>query len=91
MLAQLQDATRFRGAFCWRAQAANCVGIRYHDAQVHFPLPTFPQKVLAEAMAQALEEGLISAVGVCNYNGDQMGKLHAELAKLGLPLVSNQV
>ena len=59
--------------------------------QVHFPLPTFPQQVLADAMAQAHEEGLLSAIGVCNYSTGQMVELHAALAKHGLPLASNQV
>ncbi|KAK9799430.1 hypothetical protein WJX73_010136 [Symbiochloris irregularis] len=59
--------------------------------QVHFPLPTFPQQVLADAMAQAHQEGLLTAVGVCNYNGSQLQKLHDCLSKHGLPLASNQV
>lgn len=59
--------------------------------QVHFPLPTFPQQLLADAMAQAHGEGLVEAIGVCNYNGNQMRDLHAALAQHGLPLASNQV
>lgn len=58
--------------------------------QVHFPLPTFPQQLLADAMAQAHGEGLVEAIGVCNYNGNQMRDLHAALAQHGLPLASNQ-
>jgi aryl-alcohol dehydrogenase-like predicted oxidoreductase len=42
-------------------------------------------------MADAVEAGKIRAVGVSNYNAKQMRTAHAELAKRGIPLASNQV
>ena len=59
--------------------------------QVHFPFPFFSQELLASAMTQLYQEGVIKAVGVCNYNVDQTRTLHALLAKQGIPLASNQV
>ena len=43
------------------------------------------------ALADAVEEGLTRAVGVSNYNAEQMGQAHNVLAQRGLVLASNQV
>ena len=59
--------------------------------QVHFPFPTFPQQLLADALAEALDSGLVNAVGVCNYNVQQLQDLNGKLSKRGIPLASNQV
>ena len=77
-----------------------CQGKRSHDvafrescawaAQVHFPFPAYGNKLLAEALAQAVGEGLCRAVGVCNFGGEQLGELHGLLAQRGVPLASNQ-
>ena len=42
-------------------------------------------------MADAVEAHKIRAVGVSNYSAEQMRLAHAELAKRGIPLASNQV
>jgi aryl-alcohol dehydrogenase-like predicted oxidoreductase len=42
-------------------------------------------------MADAVEAGQVKAIGVSNYSAEQMRLAHAELAKRGLPLASNQV
>jgi aryl-alcohol dehydrogenase-like predicted oxidoreductase len=42
-------------------------------------------------MADAVEAGKVKTVGVSNYSAEQMRLAHAELAKRGLPLASNQV
>lgn len=42
-------------------------------------------------MADAVAAGKIKAVGVSNYSAEQMRLVHAELAKHGIPLASNQV
>ena len=42
-------------------------------------------------MADAVEAGKVKTVGVSNYSAEQMRLAHAELAKRGIPLVSNQV
>ncbi|KAK9836118.1 hypothetical protein WJX81_002623 [Elliptochloris bilobata] len=59
--------------------------------QVHFPFPAYGNKLLAEALAQAVGEGLCRAVGVCNYSSEQLQELHGLLAQRGVPLASNQV
>eukprot|EP01116_Phalansterium_solitarium_P011290 TRINITY_DN26922_c0_g1_i1.p1 TRINITY_DN26922_c0_g1~~TRINITY_DN26922_c0_g1_i1.p1 ORF type:complete len:364 (+),score=84.39 TRINITY_DN26922_c0_g1_i1:68-1159(+) len=48
-------------------------------------------EVWAEALAEAHAKGLIKAVGVSNYNADQVRRTHAVLAKHGVPLASNQI
>lgn len=58
---------------------------------MHFPFPGASQSMLASAMREATELGLIRAVGVCNYNASQMEAIHSELASAGIPLASNQV
>jgi aryl-alcohol dehydrogenase-like predicted oxidoreductase len=44
-----------------------------------------------EAMADAVEAGLVRSVGVSNYSAEQMRRAHAALARRGVPLASNQV
>ena len=44
-----------------------------------------------DLMADAVKAGKIKAVGVSNYTAEQMRLAHAELAKHGIPLASNQV
>jgi aryl-alcohol dehydrogenase-like predicted oxidoreductase len=59
--------------------------------QVHWPFPPVPVRVWMDAMADAVEDGLVKAVGVSNYSRDQMLRAHEQLAKRNIPLVSNQV
>lgn len=59
--------------------------------QVHFPFPTFPQQVLADALTEIMEKGLVKAVGVCNYDLKQLTQLNEILSKRGIPIASNQV
>ena len=51
------------------------------------PMRILPFPVRAKAVAA----GKIRAVGVSNYSADEMRLAHAELAKHGIPLASNQV
>lgn len=44
-----------------------------------------------DAMAKAVQDGLIGAVGVSNYSKRQMLKAHHRLADYGIPLAANQV
>jgi aryl-alcohol dehydrogenase-like predicted oxidoreductase len=44
-----------------------------------------------DGMADAIELGLLRAVGVSNYNGEQMKRANEALEKRGLRLASNQV
>ena len=59
--------------------------------QVHWPLPPISIESWMEAMADAVEAGLIRSVGVSNYGEEQMRRAHAALARRGIPLASNQV
>lgn len=59
--------------------------------QHHFPSRRMPIPTVMGLMADAVEAGKSKAVGVSNYSADQMRLAHAELAKRGIPLASNQV
>jgi aryl-alcohol dehydrogenase-like predicted oxidoreductase len=59
--------------------------------QVHFPLLPFPVETWANAMADAVQAGLVRAVGVSNYNEEQMRRTYTVLAERGVVLASNQV
>jgi len=59
--------------------------------QVHFPRALSSIESVMDAMADLVEAGKIRAVGVSNYNAEQMRRAHARLAKRGIPLASNQV
>ncbi|HLO29680.1 MAG TPA: aldo/keto reductase [Anaerolineales bacterium] len=59
--------------------------------QHHFPSQRIPIPQLMQLMADAVEAGKVKAVGVSNYSADEMRLAHAELAKRGIPLASNQV
>jgi aryl-alcohol dehydrogenase-like predicted oxidoreductase len=59
--------------------------------QVHFPMPPRSVETWADALADAVHGKLARAVGVSNYNPEQMRKAHAVLAKRGVPLATNQV
>ena len=59
--------------------------------QVHYPNRRMPTPQLMNFMADAVEAGAIRAVGVSNYSAAEMRLAHAELAKRGVPLASNQV
>jgi aryl-alcohol dehydrogenase-like predicted oxidoreductase len=59
--------------------------------QIHWPFPPVAIETWMEGMAEAVEQGLIRAVGVSNFNADQMKRAHEALLKRGLRLASNQV
>jgi aryl-alcohol dehydrogenase-like predicted oxidoreductase len=59
--------------------------------QIHWPLPPVPIETWANGLADACAAGLARAVGVSNYNVEQMRRAHAALAKRSVPLASNQV
>ncbi len=59
--------------------------------QIHWPMVPVPVETWADALADAVAAGLTRAVGVSNYNADQMRRAHAVLARRGVPLASNQV
>jgi aryl-alcohol dehydrogenase-like predicted oxidoreductase len=59
--------------------------------QHHFPSRLVSIPRLMELMADAVAAGRIKAVGVSNYDAEQLRLAHAVLAKRGVPLASNQV
>jgi aryl-alcohol dehydrogenase-like predicted oxidoreductase len=65
--------------------------IRVDLYQVHWPFPPVAIQTWMDAMADAVEDGLIRAVGVSNFSPSQTTKAYEALAKHHIPLASNQV
>lgn len=59
--------------------------------QIHFPYSLISIESLMDALADAVAEGKVRAVGVSNYNAEQMRRAYAVLQRRGIPLASNQV
>jgi aryl-alcohol dehydrogenase-like predicted oxidoreductase len=59
--------------------------------QHHFPTRRVSIPKLMDEIADAVEAGTVTAVGVSNYSAEQMRQAHAALAERGIPLASNQV
>ncbi len=59
--------------------------------QIHWPLPPVRIETWMEALAEAVELGLIRSVGVSNYSLSQMERARSALARFGITLRSNQV
>ena len=69
--------------------------------QIHFPDIIQPFKAFGfeerkdeaywEGLARCYEMGLAANVGVCNYGPTYVERVHAFLAKRGIPLASNQI
>jgi aryl-alcohol dehydrogenase-like predicted oxidoreductase len=73
-------------------ESLNRLGLDRLDLyQVHMPSPPLSIETWMQAMAEAVEAGLIRAVGVSNYDGPQMRRAFDALAKRGVKLASNQV
>jgi len=60
--------------------------------QIHGPAFSVRRvETWAEAMADAHQKGLIKAIGVSNYNADQVRRTHKILSGKGIQLATNQV
>lgn len=59
--------------------------------QIHNPFTLASIPAMMDSMAELQEKGLIRAVGVSNFSAEKMRLAHAELAKRGIPLASNQM
>ena len=57
--------------------------------QIHWPFSSLDR--WTDAQIKAVQAGLIRAVGVSNYNADQMQHAHDRFAAHNIPLASNQV
>jgi len=59
--------------------------------QVHMPYSLMSVENWAAGLADAVQQDLTRAVGVSNYNQEQMRRAHGVLVKRGILLASNQV
>jgi aryl-alcohol dehydrogenase-like predicted oxidoreductase len=59
--------------------------------QIHWPSPIMPVETHVEGLASAHRLGLTRAVGVSNYDKNQMQRAYTALARHDIPLASNQV
>lgn len=59
--------------------------------QIHWPSPIVPIEQYVEGLAAAHRLGLTRAVGVSNYDKNQMQRAITTLARYDIPLASNQV
>jgi aryl-alcohol dehydrogenase-like predicted oxidoreductase len=59
--------------------------------QIHWAYSFIPINDLMDQLAEVVKSGKVKAVGVSNYNAQQMRQAHARLAKHGVALASNQV
>jgi len=59
--------------------------------QIHWPFPPRSIQTWVEEIGKVQKDGLAQAVGVSNYNRDQMKRADAVLRSCGIPLASNQV
>jgi len=59
--------------------------------QIHWPSPLIPIETYAEGLAEIHKAGSARAVGVSNYDKNQMQRAVTVLAKYDIPLASNQV
>jgi len=68
------------------------LGIPHVDLyQMHWPFPPVSIKSWMDAMSDVVADGLVRAVGVSNYSTTQTTIAFEALAKLKIPLASNQV
>lgn len=59
--------------------------------QIHQPFSFSSVERQAAEMGRLVTEGRVRAVGVSNFNEGRMRRAHAELARVGVPLASNQM
>ena len=59
--------------------------------QIHWPFPPYPVETWVEEIAKVAKAGLTRAVGVSNYDKNQMQRAYTVLIGADLPLASNQV
>ena len=50
-----------------------------------------PQNVIADALQEVLDKGLVKAVGVCNYDTKDLRELQGLLERKSMSLATNQV
>jgi len=85
----LRTAKSIRQTIGERLECLGGFSIDLH--QVHMPFGLSSVEAEMEVMAALVKARKIRSVGVSNFNAARMRRAHAELARLGLPLASNQV
>lgn len=99
--AQIWIATKFM-PYPWRLRRSSLLGALRGSLkrlgvplvdlyQIHQPLPPINVETWMEAMADAVQAGLVREVGVSNYTISDMQRAHDALAREGIHLASNQV
>ncbi len=58
---------------------------------VHWPYTVLRTAALMDAMAAAVRDGKVRAVGVSNFGSARMRRAHDRLARHGIPLAANEV
>ncbi|AFZ03545.1 aldo/keto reductase [Calothrix sp. PCC 6303] len=86
---------RFKGEAVGDALTASLKRLQVEKVelyQVHWSFAFFmSQHTLMNALADAVEQGRITSVGVSNYSAEQMREAHQILAQRGVTLAVNQV
>ena len=68
------------------------LGVNHIDLyQTHMPVPPITLETWMDAMGEAYQSGLIKAVGVSNYNREQLQRAYESLSRQGIQLASCQV
>lgn len=85
---------RLRPAAMERALRGSLERLGRHQVdlyQIHWPFPPRSVEVWVEGLAEIRRKGLARAVGVSNFNQNQIQRAYSVLAKYDIPLASNQV
>ncbi|ORX90770.1 putative oxidoreductase, partial [Basidiobolus meristosporus CBS 931.73] len=68
------------------------LGVKHLDLyQIQGPIHLRSIEVLADALADAVEAGLVKAVGVSNYSINDTARMYDALKKRGIQLATNQI
>jgi len=80
---------RLRAALCHSLERLGVARVDLY--QIHFPFPPVPIETWMDALADAVDAGLVGEVGVSNYNPRQLQRAYTALSRRGVRLSSNQV
>ncbi|MDQ6601879.1 MAG: aldo/keto reductase [Chloroflexota bacterium] len=58
---------------------------------IHWPYTALRIETMMDALAEAVGDGKVRAVGVSNFTATQMRRAHDRLARHGIPLAANEV